>query len=90
MAQDGLYLFRRPWHKEVKAKEDAHYNQIFPDSKGHGANMWPTWGWQDPGGPHVGHMNLVIWKLLWNILIGNLVFYPNLIDGFPIISSEYA
>ena len=32
-----------------------------PDNKVHGANMGPTWGRQDPGGPHVGHMNLVIW-----------------------------
>ena len=24
----------------------------------HGANMGPTWGRQDPGGPHVGPMNL--------------------------------
>ena len=33
----------------------------FPESKGHGANMGPTWGRQDPGGPHVGHVNLAIW-----------------------------
>ena len=26
-----------------------------------GANMWPIWGRQDPGGPHVGPMNFVIW-----------------------------
>ena len=32
-----------------------------PDSKIHGANVGPTWGRQDPGGPHVGHTNLVIW-----------------------------
>ena len=25
-----------------------------PDSKIHGAYMEPTWGRQDPGGPHVG------------------------------------
>ena len=31
------------------------------DSKVHGANMGPIWGWQDPGGPHVGSMNLAIW-----------------------------
>ena len=23
--------------------------------------MGPTWGRQDPGWPHVGHMNLAIW-----------------------------
>ena len=33
----------------------------YPDSKVHGAYMGPTWGRQDPGGPHVGHVNLVIW-----------------------------
>ena len=27
----------------------------------HGDNMGPTWGRQDPGGPHVGHMNFAIW-----------------------------
>ena len=32
-----------------------------PDSKIHGANIGPTWGRQDPGGLHVGHMNLAIW-----------------------------
>ena len=31
-----------------------------PDSKVHGANIGPTWGQQDPGGPHVGPMNLAI------------------------------
>ena len=35
-----------------------------PDSKVHGAHMGPTWGRQDPGGPHVGHVNLVIWDML--------------------------
>ena len=32
----------------------------FPDSKVHGANMWPIRGRQDPGGARVGHMNLAI------------------------------
>ena len=31
-----------------------------PDSKVHGANMGPTWGRQDPGGPHVGLMNFAV------------------------------
>ena len=35
-----------------------------PDSKIHGANVGPTWGRQDPGGPHVGHRNLAIWGIL--------------------------
>ena len=33
----------------------------YPNSNVHGANMGPIWGWQDPGGPHVGPMNLVVW-----------------------------
>ena len=33
----------------------------YPDSKVHGANMGPIWGRQDPGGPHVGPMNIAIW-----------------------------
>ena len=40
-------------------------NGIYPDSKVHGANMGPIWGRQDPGGPRVGHMNFVIWVLLY-------------------------
>ena len=32
-----------------------------PDGKVHGAHMGPTWDRQDPGGPHVGHVNFVIW-----------------------------
>ena len=35
-----------------------------PDSKVHGAYMGPMWGRQDPGGPHVGPMNLAIRALL--------------------------
>ena len=33
---------------------------MFPDSKVHGANMGPIWGRQDPGGSHVGLMNIAI------------------------------
>ena len=33
---------------------------VIPDSKVHGANMGPIWGRQDPGGPHIGTMNLAI------------------------------
>ena len=32
-----------------------------PNSKVYGANMGPIWARQDPGGPNVGPMNLVIW-----------------------------
>ena len=35
-----------------------------PISKVQGANTGPTWGRQDPGGPHVVHMNLAIWDIV--------------------------
>ena len=35
----------------------------YTDSKVLGANVGPTWGQQDPGGPHVGHTNLVMSSL---------------------------
>ena len=35
-------------------------DEAFPDSKVRGANMGPIWGRQDPGGAHVGSMNLAI------------------------------
>ena len=37
----------------------SNYN---PDSKVYEADMGPIWGRQDPGGPHVGPMNLAIWE----------------------------
>ena len=40
---------------------------VVPDSKIHGANVGPTWGRQDPGGPHVGHTNLGIWGIYHRI-----------------------
>ena len=42
----------------------ADFTKTIPDSKVHGANMGPIWGRQDPGGPHVGPMNFVIWDVL--------------------------
>ena len=38
--------------------------EIVPNNKVHGANMGPSWGRQDPGGPHAGHMNFAIWGRL--------------------------
>ena len=45
-----------PWCAHASAL-DININ---PDSKLHGANMGPTWGRHDSGGPHVGPMNLAI------------------------------
>ena len=59
--------------KETKRKRmynswDALHHAIkSPDSKVPGANMWPIWDRQDPGGPHVGPMNFVMWVYLYNL-----------------------
>ena len=43
---------------------------VIPDSKVSGANMGPTWGRQDPGGPYVDLMNLAIWDVaIWDASI---------------------
>ena len=39
--------------------------------------MGPTWGRQDPGGPHVGPMDIAIWAITYRLLgdiavIGNV------------------
>ena len=46
---------------EVEWQWDAMDN--IPDNKVHAANMGPSWGWRDPGGPHVGLMKLAIWDI---------------------------
>ena len=42
------------------------------DSKAHGSNMGPTWGWQFPGGPHVGLINIAIWDYFNNVTDGDV------------------
>ena len=37
------------------------YSYYIPENKAHGANMGPSWGREDPGGPHVGPMNFAVW-----------------------------
>ena len=51
-----------------------------PDSKVHGANVGHIWDRQDPGGPHVGPMNLAIWESL----------PPNNTHDIPIFTEFYA
>ena len=41
----------------------ASPKKITPNSKVHSANMGSTYGQQDPGVPHVGHMNLAAWDI---------------------------
>ena len=50
----------------------------YPDNKIHGANLGPTWGRKDPGGPHVGLMNLAIWVSISIILVYMTLRYRKL------------
>ena len=50
---------------------EQHYS--IADSKVHGANMGPIWGRQDPGGPHVGPMNLAIWDVV--LYICDMIYF---------------
>ena len=50
-------------HKHMLTWLKLHVTHMVPDSKVHGANMGSIWGRQDPGGPHVGPMNLAIWGI---------------------------
>ena len=55
------------WRDQVPPKcrndDNQELRKNIPDSKVHGANMGPTWGRQDPGGPHVGPMYFAIWDM---------------------------
>ena len=47
-------------HNQYCIQHGSGHDRTYPDSKIHGANMGPIWGRQDPGGSHVGPMNLAI------------------------------
>ena len=49
-----------PYDDVSATLEIIQYLESLLDSKIHGANMGPTWGWQDPVGPHVGRMKIAI------------------------------
>ena len=57
-----LRLIASTVFKSLHGLDPACLNNI-PDSKAHGANLGPIWGRQDPGGPHVGPINLAIWDV---------------------------
>ena len=65
MAEQGLSQCEEVLHTE----HVFWMAETFPDSKVHGANMGPIWDRQDPGGPHVGPMNLAIWVTDWNLYV---------------------
>ena len=58
------------------------HKQCLPNTKVHGAIIGPIWGRQDPGGPHVGPMNLAIWAF-----IGTHFLYLGGEDGQRLVQS---
>ena len=66
--ENGLYRATKfvTSYGNVSAYSDRNTRRFIlptgvPDDKVRGAIMGPTLGRQDPGGPHVGPMNLAIW-----------------------------
>ena len=89
----GSVSSRGPGHQPQTAREEssssaglagiiiaAGLEGHFPDSKVHGANMGPIWGRQDPGGPHVGSMNLAIWVGSTDSFLSLTLFFFLLIE----------
>ena len=62
--RDRFIAFKITDSGTLKSEETADNSKTCPDIKVHRANMGPTWGRQEPGGPHVGHVNLAIWVVL--------------------------
>ena len=48
-------------YTNIKAYLISEQTRNNPDNKVHGATMEPIWGRQDPGGPHVGPLNLAFY-----------------------------
>ena len=67
MPGDGLVLLL---HQQANWWPDSWLAIRIPDSKVHGANIGPSWGRQDPGGPHVGPMNFAIWDVFYSSVLG--------------------
>ena len=63
MGMGGYYMTRLVIMRFLKCWL-SQFIQI-PDSKVDGDNMGPIWDRQDPGGPHVGPMNLAIWDMIY-------------------------
>ena len=51
------------WNRSIPLFPSLH--ALIATRKVHGASMGPTWGRQDPGGPHVGPMNLA--TMIWDV-----------------------
>ena len=63
LSNDGKSSSEAMWLGNVLQTISYYITMYHSDSKVHGANMGPIWGRQDPGGPHVGSMNIAIWAV---------------------------
>ena len=63
--------FHELWSSFARNVTKDQVSCFNPDSKVHGANMGPIWGRQDPGGPHVGLMNLAIREVIMDYTVIN-------------------
>ena len=59
--KDGSQASQNPSGSKTTSRSLIGSVDLYPDTKVHGANMGPIWGWQDPGGPRVGPIDLAIW-----------------------------
>ena len=59
-----------------------------PDSNVHGANMGPIWVQQDPGGPHVGPMNLAIWEPVPSVITKLVLCRLSIFSVYPNITNH--
>ena len=76
-----LFLCNIPWPRDPPHPDFFFATTLkrVPDSKVHGSHMGPIWGRKDPGGPHVGPMNFLIWVCIDGDVYRNLVWGIDLI-----------
>ena len=82
-----MYVWVKTRHSYVvnTEVENRDNENIIPDSKVHGANMGPTWGRKDPGGPHVLHMNLAMGDVLcWHSTKLIIINFPRILQAVVI------
>ena len=61
----------------ISCLQNSMIIQQHPRLQGSWANMGPLWGRQDPGGPHIGPMNLAILDMLEMLICYVIKFYAN-------------
>ena len=70
VVMDLLIFFSQPIYIPIFIHSLGKCNFIYPGTIETliARFMGPTWSRQDPGWPHVGHVNFAIWEAFWSIL----------------------